>query len=218
MHAPGEGARDGLAEDGVVLAEPDAPRRSHSCEPPAARRPPPAARRRRLLAGRPRRQRCPCQIGLEEEAAMSSKTLLRLPAHDPAVAARIELDAHHMTLAGQPLAAPRPLASCHENLPTLETPSATEKRKAPQSRGFHMRRRGLEPPPTKCGPGPQPGASTNSAIGARATASIDRPCGSAGVAHARGDAVDGEEARPRQLVAVAVARTPGAAQELDLEE
>src|SRR4051794_16014556 len=126
MHAPGEGARDGLAEDGVVLAEPDAPRRSHSCEPPAARRPPPAARRRRLLAGRPRRQRCPCQIGLEEEAAMSSKTLLRLPAHDPAVAARIELDAHHMTLAGQPLAAPRPLASCHENLPTLETPSATE--------------------------------------------------------------------------------------------
>ena len=31
-----------------------------------------------------------------------------------------------------------------------------------------MRRRGLEPPPGYPGPGPQPGASTNSAIGARA--------------------------------------------------
>src|SRR3954463_9537304 len=30
-----------------------------------------------------------------------------------------------------------------------------------------MRRRGLEPPPGYPGPGPQPGASTNSAIGAR---------------------------------------------------
>src|SRR5690349_6038930 len=35
-----------------------------------------------------------------------------------------------------------------------------------------MRRRGLEPPPGYPGPGPQPGASTNSAIGARAAASI----------------------------------------------
>src|SRR3954463_11177710 len=35
-----------------------------------------------------------------------------------------------------------------------------------------MRRRGLEPPPGYPGPGPQPGTSTNSAIGARATASI----------------------------------------------
>src|SRR5689334_1505518 len=33
-----------------------------------------------------------------------------------------------------------------------------------------MRRRGLEPPPGYPGPGPQPGASTNSAIGARAVA------------------------------------------------
>src|SRR5215203_4224486 len=41
---------------------------------------------------------------------------------------------------------------------------------------------------------------------------------SAGVAHARGDAVDGEEARARQLLAVAVAFRPGAAQELDLEQ
>jgi hypothetical protein len=30
------------------------------------------------------------------------------------------------------------------------------KTKAPPRRGFPMRRRGLEPPPTKCGPGPQP--------------------------------------------------------------
>lgn len=37
-----------------------------------------------------------------------------------------------------------------------------------------VRRRGLEPPPGYPGPGPQPGASTNSAIGARATASIAR--------------------------------------------
>src|SRR6476619_2281789 len=81
-----------------------------------------------------------------------------------------------------------------------------------------MRRRGLEPPPGYPGPGPQPGASTNSDIGARATASIDRPRGSTGVAHARGDAVDGQEARPCQLLAVAVARRPGAAQELDLEQ
>src|SRR4051812_37372343 len=81
-----------------------------------------------------------------------------------------------------------------------------------------MRRRGLEPPPGYPGPGPQPGASTNSAIGARATASIDRPCGSAGVAHARGDAVDREEARSRQLLAVAVACRSRAAQELDLEQ
>src|SRR3954463_2114964 len=91
-------------------------------------------------------------------------------------------------------------------------------RKAPLSGAFLMRRRGLEPPPGYPGPGPQPGASTNSAIGARATASIDPLRGSAGVAHARGDAVDGEEARPRQLFAVAVARRPGAAQELDLEQ
>ena len=40
-------------------------------------------------------------------------------------------------------------------------------------RCFAMRRRGLEPPPGYPGPGPQPGASTNSAIGARATASIE---------------------------------------------
>ena len=47
--------------------------------------------------------------------------------------------------------------------------------KAPPERGFRcMRRRGLEPPPGYPGPGPQPGASTNSAIGARATASIAR--------------------------------------------
>src|SRR3954469_2846768 len=81
-----------------------------------------------------------------------------------------------------------------------------------------VRRRGLEPPPGYPGPGPQPGASTNSAIGARATARIDRRRRSAGVAHARGDPVDGKEARPRQLVAVAVAGGPGAAQELDLEK
>src|SRR5687767_13124775 len=37
---------------------------------------------------------------------------------------------------------------------------------------FGVRRRGLEPPPGYPGPGPQPGASTNSAIGARAGASI----------------------------------------------
>src|SRR3954465_4858196 len=47
------------------------------------------------------------------------------------------------------------------------------KRKDPPARAFRlMRRRGLEPPPGYPGPGPQPGASTNSAIGARATASI----------------------------------------------
>ncbi len=45
-------------------------------------------------------------------------------------------------------------------------------KKAPHLQGFSMRRRGLEPPPGYPGPGPQPGASTNSAIGARAGASI----------------------------------------------
>src|SRR5215210_4836888 len=45
--------------------------------------------------------------------------------------------------------------------------------KAPRLAGLSlMRRRGLEPPPGYPGPGPQPGASTNSAIGARETASI----------------------------------------------
>ena len=38
--------------------------------------------------------------------------------------------------------------------------------KSPAMQGFSMRRRGLEPPPSYPGPGPQPGASTNSAIGA----------------------------------------------------
>src|SRR4051794_4783974 len=41
--------------------------------------------------------------------------------------------------------------------------------KSPDMRGLRsMRRRGLEPPPGYPGPGPQPGASTNSAIGAGA--------------------------------------------------
>ena len=48
-----------------------------------------------------------------------------------------------------------------------------ENDESPAVRGFSLvRRRGLEPPPGYPGPGPQPGASTNSAIGARATASI----------------------------------------------
>ena len=37
--------------------------------------------------------------------------------------------------------------------PAITAPKTS---KAPQLRGFRMRRRGLEPPPTKCGPGPQP--------------------------------------------------------------
>src|SRR6187431_3352616 len=108
-------------------------------------------------------------------------------------------------------------ARCREKWSTRRGVTVGERRK-PRCAGLSLvRRRGLEPPPGYPGPGPQPGASTNSAIGARATASIDRLRGSAGVAHARGDAVDGEEARPRQLLAVAVSRGPGAAQELDLE-
>jgi hypothetical protein len=58
------------------------------------------------------------------------------PTDDPAVAARIELDAHHTTLAGQPLAAPLPLASCHENLPQPQAANALRREKAPQMRGF----------------------------------------------------------------------------------
>src|SRR5829696_6161456 len=46
-------------------------------------------------------------------------------------------------------------------------------REKPRRAGLSgVRRRGLEPPPGYPGPGPQPGASTNSAIGARALASI----------------------------------------------
>src|SRR5215204_6319138 len=49
---------------------------------------------------------------------------------------------------------------------------AREREKPRRAGLFEVRRRGLEPPPGYPGPGPQPGASTNSAIGARATASI----------------------------------------------
>ena len=63
---------------------------------------------------------------------------------------------------------PTPLASCHEILPHSGERGEPPDTKKPRTPVFHvMRRRGLEPPPTKCGPGPQPGASTNSAIGAR---------------------------------------------------
>src|SRR3954451_11113642 len=63
-----------------------------------------------------------------------------------------------------------------EALPRKVLPRGRERPQndeSPAGRGFrNMRRRGLEPPPGYPGPGPQPGASTNSAIGARATASI----------------------------------------------
>src|SRR3954465_8932511 len=55
---------------------------------------------------------------------------------------------------------------------------ASLRTKKPRKCGASLvRRRGLEPPPGYPGPGPQPGASTNSAIGARATASIARAVG-----------------------------------------
>src|SRR4051795_11489906 len=81
-----------------------------------------------------------------------------------------------------------------------------------------MRRRGLEPPPGYPGPGPQPGASTNSAIGARDGASIDPAARSARVAHPGGDAVDGEEARARERLLVALGPRARPAQKLDLDE
>src|SRR3954451_15159732 len=63
-----------------------------------------------------------------------------------------------------------------EALPRKVLPRGRERPEndeSPAGRGFrNMRRRGLEPPPGYPGPGPQPGASTNFAIGARATASI----------------------------------------------
>src|SRR5215207_1814518 len=63
---------------------------------------------------------------------------------------------------------PTAVLQCNPARPTNE--------KAPRLAGLSpMRRRGLEPPPGYPGPGPQPGASTNSAIGARAVASIALP-------------------------------------------
>jgi hypothetical protein len=61
-----------------------------------------------------------------------------IPADDPTVAARIELDAHHTTLAGATRVAPPPLASCHENLPHPAGGNRPGTRKAPQMRGFHV--------------------------------------------------------------------------------
>jgi hypothetical protein len=59
---------------------------------------------------------------------------------------------------------------CHESSPP-RTSTRPENAKGPDMRGLRsMRRRGLEPPPGYPGPGPQPGASTNSAIGAGAAA------------------------------------------------
>ena len=79
-----------------------------------------------------------------------------VPAHDPTLAARIELDAHGSTLLGQPLAAPLPLASCHENLPHPGGRNRPGTKKPRKCGAFTMRRRGLEPPPGYPGPGPQP--------------------------------------------------------------
>src|SRR3954447_26271353 len=56
--------------------------------------------------------------------------------------------------------------------PPPQRRAGREREKPRQAGLFEVRRRGLEPPPGYPGPGPQPGASTNSAIGARATASI----------------------------------------------
>ena len=111
-----------------------------SAVPPSWRR----AARRRSRVPTPRRR-----------SAVSAAVRL-VPADDPTLAARIELDAHDTTLVGQLLAAPPPLESCHENLPhpPLATPTGTKK---PRKCGaFTMRRRGLEPPPGYPGPGPQP--------------------------------------------------------------
>ena len=70
--------------------------------------------------------------------AKSSRALplALVPADDPAVAVRIELDAHHTTLVGQPFVAPPPLASCHENLPRPADRECPRREKAPQMRGF----------------------------------------------------------------------------------
>ena len=80
-----------------------------------------------------------------------------VPAHDPTLAARIELDAHDTTLVGQPMSAPPPIGLCHENLPPPSRHKRPTRRKSPANAGLsRMRRRGLEPPPSNPGPGPQP--------------------------------------------------------------
>ena len=142
---------------------------------------------------------------------------LLTPPRPPPLLARIEVDTHDTPPRGHTSVAPMPRRDVTRKWPPSQRRPRNDE--SPANAGLsRVRRRGLEPPPGYPGPGPQPGASTNSAIGARATASIDRLRGSAGVAHARGDAVDGEEARPRQRLAVAVTGRPGAAQELDLEQ
>src|SRR4051812_5925385 len=73
----------------------------------------------------------------------------------------------------------RPLCSqnCSQRARTAPVTRTFGKRKSPPLRAFLvMRRRGLEPPPGYPGPGPQPGASTNSAIGARAAAEYIPAC------------------------------------------
>ena len=80
-----------------------------------------------------------------------------VPAHDPTLAVRIELDAHDTTLVGQPMSAPPPIGLCHENLPPPSRHQRPTRQKSPANAGlFEVRRRGLEPPPGYPGPGPQP--------------------------------------------------------------
>src|SRR5688572_18005726 len=81
------------------------------------------------------------------------------------------------TSAGGPQGwATRMWPSCQRALSEKVAPHRRDRsreREKPRRAGlFGVRRRGLEPPPGYPGPGPQPGASTNSAIGARAVASI----------------------------------------------
>src|ERR687887_968617 len=68
-----------------------------------------------------------------------------------------------------PLVAPHAAADVAKEVATLGPRCPTlwsRDAKGPAMQGLLMRRRGLEPPPGYPGPGPQPGASTNSAIGA----------------------------------------------------
>ena len=71
-----------------------------------------------------------------------------------------------------PVTAGKPRRRRRSRTRTRPAQATFQKEKPRLCGAFAMRRRGLEPPPGYPGPGPQPGASTNSAIGARATASI----------------------------------------------
>ena len=75
---------------------------------------------------------------------------------------RLRLESNWTLIASRPwgshLLPQCPSVVSRKSAPPLETRNGPDNEKAPQMRGFRvMRRRGLEPPPTKCGPGPQPG-------------------------------------------------------------